>query len=133
MKTTAKVRRVAKRMFRLCFIDGRLDEQRAQFMTEKLLGLKRRGHIALIKEFQRLLKLDRAGHTAEIQSAEVLSDDARRRVQAALEESYGTGIITSFSHDPALIGGMRIKVGSDVYDGSIQSRLSSLEKRIAMP
>jgi len=80
-----------------------------------------------------LLKLERAAHTAEILSAESLSDDVRRRVQAALEELYGSGIITSFSHDPTLIGGMRIKVGSDVYDGSIQSRLSSLEKRISMP
>ena len=133
MQTTAKVRRDAKRMFRMCFIDGSLDEQRVQLVAERVLGLKRRGYVALIREFQRLLKLDRAGHTAEILSAEDLSDDVRRRVQEALEESYGIGIITSFSHDPALIGGMRIKVGSDVYDGSIQSRLSSLEKRISMP
>ena len=132
MQTTAKVRRDAKRMFRLCFIDGRLDEQRVRLVTERVLGVKHRGYIALIKEFQRLLKLDRAGHTAEILSAEVLSDDVRRKVQAALEESYGAGITTSFSHNPALIGGMRIRVGSDVYDGSIQNRLASLEKRIAM-
>ena len=120
-------------MFRLCFIDGRLDEQRVRLVTERVLGVKHRGYITLIKEFQRLLKLDRAGHTAEILSAEVLSDDVRRKVQAALEESYGTGITTTvFSHNPALIGGMRIKVGSDVYDGSIGTRLASLEKRIAM-
>ena len=133
MQTTAKVRRDAKRIFRLCFIDGRLDEQRVRFVTERVLGVKHRGYIALIKEFQRLIKLDRAGHTAEILSAEVLSDDVRRRVQAALEESYGAGITASFSHDPTLIGGMRIRVGSDVYDGSIQNRLAALEKRIAMP
>ena len=132
MQTTAKVRRDAKRMFRLCFIDGRLDEQRVRLVTERVLGAKHRGYIALIKEFQRLIKLDRAGHTAEILSAEILSDDVRRRVQAALEESYGAGITASFSHDPALIGGMRIKVGSDVYDESIQNRLASLEKRISM-
>jgi F-type H+-transporting ATPase subunit delta len=35
----------------------------------------------------------------------------------------------SFIHSPALIGGMRIKVGSDVYDGSVQARLSALEER----
>ena len=120
-------------MFRLCFIDGRLDEQRVRLVTERVLGVKHRGYIALIKEFQRLIKLDRAGHTAEILSAEVLSDDVRRKVQAALEESYGTGITTVISHDPALIGGMRIKVGSDVYDSSIRTRLAALEKRIAMP
>jgi F-type H+-transporting ATPase subunit delta len=133
MKTTAKVRRDAKRLFRMCLIEGKLDEQRVQLAAERVLGLKRRGYIALIKELQRLIKLDCAGHTAEILSAEVLSDDVRRRIQAALEESYGVGITTSFSHDPALIGGMRIKVGSDVYDGSIRTRLAALEKRIAMP
>ena len=120
-------------MFHLCFIDGRLDEQRVRLVTDRVLGLKRRGYTALIREFQRLIKLDRAGHTAEILSAEILSDDVRRRVQAALEESYGAGITASFSHDPALIGGMRIKVGSDVYDGSIRTRLAALEKRISMP
>jgi len=133
MKTTTKIRRDAKKLFRMCIIDGSLDEQRVRRVTERVLGLKHRGYVGLISEFQRLLKLERAAHTAEILSAESLSDDVRRRVQAALEELYGSGIITSFSHDPTLIGGMRIKVGSDVYDGSIQSRLSSLEKRISMP
>jgi F-type H+-transporting ATPase subunit delta len=131
MQTTAKVRRDAKRMFRLCFIDGGLDEQRVRLVVDRVLRLKPRGYVALITELQRLIKLDRAGHTAEILSAEVLSDDVRRRVQAALEESYGAGITTSFSHDPTLIGGMRIRVGSDVYDGSIRTRLASLEKRFA--
>jgi len=35
----------------------------------------------------------------------------------------------SFAHSPALIGGMRVKVGSDVYDGSVQARLATLEAR----
>jgi F-type H+-transporting ATPase subunit delta len=41
---------------------------------------------------------------------------------------YGPAIQTEFSLNPALIGGMRIKVGSDVYDGSVQSQLATLEK-----
>ena len=41
---------------------------------------------------------------------------------------YGPGISTSFAHNPALIGGMRIHVGSDVYDGSVRAGLDALEK-----
>ena len=33
-----------------------------------------------------------------------------------------------FAQNPALIGGMRIKVGSDVYDGSVQARLAALQE-----
>jgi F-type H+-transporting ATPase subunit delta len=129
MKATAKVRRDAKRLFRLCLIDGTLDEQRVRLAAERLLGFKRRGYMVLLKEFQRLIKLESAAQMAEILSAEPLPDDFRLGVQAALERSYGAGISTSFVHDPALIGGMRIKVGSDVYDGSVRTRLASLEKR----
>ena len=36
---------------------------------------------------------------------------------------------TIFGHRPALIGGMRIQVGSDVYDGSVRAGLAALEKK----
>jgi F-type H+-transporting ATPase subunit delta len=45
-----------------------------------------------------------------------------------LERAYGPGISASFVHNPGLIGGMRIKVGSDVYDGSLRARLAVLEE-----
>jgi F-type H+-transporting ATPase subunit delta len=50
-------------------------------------------------------------------------------VQAEISRVYGPGLTISFTHSPALIGGMRIKVGSDVYDGSVQARLAALEAR----
>jgi F0F1-type ATP synthase delta subunit len=37
-------------------------------------------------------------------------------------------LTTSFKENPALIAGMRIKVGSDVYDGSIQAHLAAIEE-----
>ena len=41
---------------------------------------------------------------------------------------YGLGITTVFSIKPALIGGMRIQVGSDVYDGSVRRSLEQLKR-----
>ena len=38
------------------------------------------------------------------------------------------GLNISFAQNPALLGGLRIKVGSDVYDGSVQARLEDLEE-----
>ena len=40
----------------------------------------------------------------------------------------GIALNLSFGENPALIGGLRIKVGSDVYDGSVQARLAALEE-----
>jgi F-type H+-transporting ATPase subunit delta len=38
-------------------------------------------------------------------------------------------VSTSFAENPALIGGMRVKIGSDVYDGSVRAALEALEER----
>jgi F-type H+-transporting ATPase subunit delta len=57
-----------------------------------------------------------------------LPEDLRVSVQTGLARTYGPGISASFAQNPGLIGGMRIKVGSDVYDGSVRARLAELEK-----
>jgi F-type H+-transporting ATPase subunit delta len=115
-------------VFRLCLINGSLDEGRVRQVVERVLESKRRGYLALLSYFHRLVKLDHARHTAEVESAAPLPADLQGRVQAGLESVYGPGIDILFSHRPELIGGMRVKVGSDVYDGSVRSGLATLEK-----
>ena len=75
-----------------------------------------------------LVKLERARHTVEVDSAMPLPADLQANVQAGLQSLYGQGLNILFAQRPELIGGMRIKVGSDVYDGSVQARLDALEK-----
>jgi F-type H+-transporting ATPase subunit delta len=77
----------------------------------------------------RLVKLDYSRHTATVESATVLPGDWQAGVRADLERVYGSGIKISFAQSPALIGGVRIKVGSDVYDGSVKAGLAALESR----
>ena len=128
MKTTRQAKREAKRLFRLCLVNGFVDEGRTREVVKRLIEDKRRGALALLSQFQHLVKLDRARHTAEVESAAPLPADLRENIQAALVRTYGPGISASFVHNPGLIGGMRIKVGSDVYDGSVRTRLAGLEK-----
>jgi F-type H+-transporting ATPase subunit delta len=128
MKTIKQTKREAKRLFRMCLVNGMLDEARAQRVVQRVIEAKRRAGLALLLHFLHLVKLDRARYTAEIESATPLPDDLRATIQSDLERAYGPGISVSFIHNPALIGGVRIKVGSDVYDGSVRAGLAALEK-----
>jgi F-type H+-transporting ATPase subunit delta len=128
MKTTKQTKRGAIRLFRLCFVNGLLDEGRTRQVVQGVIEAKRRGGMALLAHFQRLVKLEVARHTAEVESAMPLPADLHENIQAGLSRTYGPGIRALFTHNPALIGGMRIKVGSDVYDGSVLARLAALEK-----
>lgn len=128
MRTIKQVRREAKHLFRLCLVDGSLDEGRVRQVVQSVLLSKRRGYLTLARQFERLVKLEQLRHTAKVESAVQLPPDLQANVQANLVRVYGPGISTSFAESPALIGGMRIRVGSDVYDGSVKAGLAALEK-----
>ena len=128
MKTAKQFDREARQLFRFCLIDGRVDETRVRLVARKVLQLKRRGYLYLLGRFHRFLAHEYDLHTAEIASAVPLPADLRTRVQTGLATVYGPGLTWLFVHNPALIGGMRIKVGSDVYDGSVRSGLVALAR-----
>jgi F-type H+-transporting ATPase subunit delta len=50
------------------------------------------------------------------------------RIQGDLTQRYGSGLTFVFTQNPALIGGVRIQVGGDVYNGTVQGRLAALEQ-----
>jgi F-type H+-transporting ATPase subunit delta len=128
MKTNRRARREARRLYRACVVHGLLDEGRARQVAERVAGARRRGSLPILAHFQRLVSLDRARHTAVVESATPLSPDLRATVEAGVTRAYGPGVRTSFADSPALIGGMRVRVGSDVYDGSVRSALLTLEE-----
>ena len=128
MKISKLARREAKELFRSCLVNGLLDDNRVRRAVQEVLAIKPRGYIAILSHFQRVVRLDIARRTAGIESAVALPPDLQSSVQNSLGRVYGPGLSISFSQNPALIGGMRIKVGSDVYDGSIQARLAALQE-----
>ena len=128
MKTTPQIRRLAKQLFRGCFVNGLPDENRAEQVTRDIVQAQQRDSLAVLSYFRRLAKLYEVEHAAQVESAIPLSRDQQGRIEAGLSRAYGPGLSFSFVSSPSLIGGMRIKVGSDVFDGSVRTRLESLEE-----
>jgi F-type H+-transporting ATPase subunit delta len=129
MKRTQRTRRLSRELFRLCLVNGLLDASRVRAAVRRIAESKHRDRFAVLKGFLQLVRLDAARHTATVESAEPLSSEIRSELQAGLARAYGPGLNTSFTHSPALIGGMRVQVGSDVYDGSVRGRLTALAGR----
>jgi F-type H+-transporting ATPase subunit delta len=128
MKISKQARREAKDLFRSVQAVGGLDEKRALQIVDQILSIKPRGYAAILSHFQRLLKLDMDRRSARIESVIPLDSAQEDSVKSTLTKRYGSGLNFAFQQNPALIGGMRIQVGSDVYDGSIQSRLAQLKE-----
>lgn len=128
MKISKQARRDAKQLFRTCLTNGVLDENRARQAVGAVISQKPRGYVAILSQFTRLVKLDQDRRTARVESAIALSPEQQAAVQADLGRKYGQGLNVSFAQNPALLGGLRVQVGSDVYDGSVRARLEALRE-----
>ncbi|HEY6969443.1 MAG TPA: F0F1 ATP synthase subunit delta [Candidatus Angelobacter sp.] len=128
MKTSRQIERQAKRLFRLCVVDGSVDAGRTRQLVQRVIAGRHRGYLTLLSRFLRLVRLDQEAHTAAVETAAPLPQELRANVQALLQGKYGPGMNFQFAEKPALIGGMRIKAGNNVYDGSVQFELAALEE-----
>lgn len=84
----------------------------------------------IVAAFGRLIADHRGEETAEVVSAEPLSKSQLDKVGAALEKAVGREVRIDTRVDPAIIGGLVIKVGSRMIDNSLKTKLQNL--RIAM-
>ena len=128
MKISKKAKRDAKQLFRSCVVGGLLDENRVRSAVTQVIAQKPRQYVPVLSHFQRLVRLELQRRQASVESAVALPGDLQSGVQANLTRLYGAGLNLAFTQNPALIGGLRIQVGSDVYDGSVQSRLAALQE-----
>jgi F-type H+-transporting ATPase subunit delta len=128
MKIKKRERQEAKELFRMCLVNGRLDETRVRQAVQRLVADGHHDSPAILSHLARLVKLDLAGHTATIESATPLPTDEKAAIEADLARRHGPGLVTAFADRPALIGGLRIQVGCDVYDGSVLARLATLQR-----
>lgn len=129
MRISKRARRDAKGLLRSCFVDGALDDNRVRETVRLMLERKPRGYIQILHHFQRLVKLEIQRRTAHVQSAVPLDEELQGRFRDALGRLYEKELDVSFEEVNALIGGTRITVGHDVYDGSVKGRLDRLARQ----
>ena len=132
MRISKQARREAKQLFRAAQVNAVLDEGRVRMTVDELIARKPRGYVAILSHLERLVKLDIVRRNARIESVIPLDGAIEGTLKAALMRRYGPGLQFSFGVNPDLIGGMRVQVGSDVYDGSIRAKLTELQDNFSI-
>ena len=131
MKLDKDSRKLTKGLFQASFTSGRLDEKKASAVVKTVVASKPRNFLGILKEYQRLIRLEVAKHHAIIESATALDKKTSDQLLVNLRAKYGKDLSTEFKVSPVLLGGLRIKIGSDVFDSSVRERLARLETQLA--
>jgi len=130
MKLNKETRQLSRKMLQASFTDGQLDPGRITSLVDSVIREKPRNYINVLKNYKRLLRLEVEKRHATIETASEADPAIRSQIVANLKSKYGNELATDFHVDPQLLGGMRIRVGSDVWDGSVRNRLERLQQEL---
>ena len=130
MKISKQSRRDGKALFNVCRVNGVLDESKVRQALAEVVARKPRGYVATLHHFHRLVKLEVARRTAVVESAAQLAPAIQESVRSQLTARHGAGLDLSFKVNAAVIGGLKVRVGSDIYDGTVAGRLAALESSL---
>ena len=130
MKINREIRQLSREMLRASFTDGQLDPGRIASLVDSLIAKKPRNYTDVLKNYRRLLRFELDKRRARIETASELDSTASSQLLANLKNKYGNDLTAEFIVDPQLLGGMRVRVGSDVWDGTVRSRLEQLERQL---
>ncbi len=100
-----------------------------------LAHVVRKNRIALLKEISDAFGAlaDRASNRKAVQvsAARPLTDEQAAAIRVTLEHSTGSTIDLAIHIDPAVIGGLELRIGSTVYDGTVRGHLAKMRSALA--
>lgn len=130
MKVSKDALRTARQFLRLTLRNGTLDLGAARTIVAKVIAEKPRNYAGILRSYQRLLRLEIEKRHAIVESATAPTGEEQTKVVSDLQNRHGQDVTTEFRVSPELLGGIRIKLGSNVWDGSVKSRLDALRGKV---
>ena len=106
-------------------------------MRNLVYALAQRGDLALLAEIavalrERMRRAEAEPVAAEIISAIPLTDAEREALVARLESQYGAGLDVRYVVDPAILGGLIVRVGDKLIDGSVATKLAAMKQALGV-
>jgi F-type H+-transporting ATPase subunit delta len=130
MKINKEIRQLSRGMLRASFTDGQLDRGKIESLVQSLINKRPRHYRDILQLYRRLVRLEIEKRHAKIESATQLAPEAAVSIIDRLKRKYGADLTSEFVVDPKLLGGVRVRVGSDVWDGTLRNRLERLQQEL---
>jgi len=113
-------------------VEGTASPTTTTLLTFVVQNLNGRHPVDVVKDLARIASDQHSQVLAEVRTATALTDDQHRRLAAALSTLQGRDVRLNVIHDPRIIGGLVVRVGDDVIDGSVASRLEQARRGVAV-
>lgn len=121
-----QVQQLAQQFFKLSLVNGTLSPEHVSGVLAYIEKHHPPQMLAVLRAYQRLIAAEVARGEAIVEHAGPITPAALANITSAMTRRYGRPITSYAQPNAALLAGMRIRVGDDVYESSVASQLATL-------
>jgi F-type H+-transporting ATPase subunit delta len=126
MRADKKTKALAKQLFKLSLVNGVVSPEQVTGVLGYIEKHAPRQSLALLQLYHRAISAELAKSSAVVEHAGPLSDAALKSIEAAMTRKYARTVTASAKPNPKLLAGLRVRVGSDVYESTVAGQLATL-------
>lgn len=126
MRGDKKTKLLAKQLFKLSVVNGTVSPEQVTGVLGYIEKTSPRHPLLLLKYYHQLIGAELAKSRAVVEHAGPINDSTLKQIEAAMTKKYNRPVIASAKPNPALLAGIRVRVGSDVYESSVAGQLANL-------
>lgn len=121
-----QIQQLARQFFKLSIVDGRLSADRVAGVLEYVEKHRPASPVAVLRAYQRLIAAEVARGQAVVEHAGPIADSVLAAIAAAMTKKYSRPVAGVARRNDALLAGVRVRVGDDVYESSVAGQLAGL-------
>lgn len=126
MAADKQTKLLAKQLFKLSVVNGVVSPEQVAGVLGWIEKTSPRRPVALLKAYHHRIALELAKSRAEVEHAGPVTDATLKMIEGAMSQRYKRVITTQARPNAALLAGLRVRVGSDVYESSVAGQLAAL-------
>jgi len=121
-----QIQQLARQFFNLSVVNGELSAERVSGVLEYIEKHKPAQSVAVLKAYQRLVAAEVARGQAIVEHAGSVNDSVLANIAGSMTKKYGRKVTSIAKRNDALLAGLRVRVGDDVYESSVAGQLTQL-------
>ena len=130
MRADKKTKALAKQLFKLSLVNGAVSPAQVTGVLGYIEKNVPRHALALLQLYHRAIATELAKSNAVVEHAGPISDATLRSIEAAMTGRYARAVAATARPNPKLLAGLRVRVGSDVYESSVAGQLAALSSAV---
>lgn len=130
MAADKQTKLLAKQLFKLSVVQGTVSPEQVTGVLGWIEKHSPRHPLSLLRTYHRYIVNELAKSRALVEHAGPVSDATLKMIETAMTQKYRRSVAAVASPNPKLLAGLRVRVGSDVYESSISRQLAVLSSSV---